>query len=232
MNDRTDEIQSCVGLLREISEMCEHATLTGSLSTGAGRTTSRYNATLLRLIQLGAVPEGLFQPLPDSSDFGEIGVESRMLASYATRGKEAEKHHRKGRAEPGILIRLAPFVDAADLGLMIREHLKSGQPLDLEDLTHLAPFMDRGTLGTLLRENLSKARNPELESGPGPTSEPGSQPEADPGPTPIPMPNEGENPPSLAGRPSLADLVARLSDPDITPEERERILEQMRQMTA
>ncbi len=232
MNDQTEEIQSCVSLLREISEMCEHASLTGSLGGGAPRTADRYNATLQRLIQLQAVPEGLFQTLPQSADYGEIGVEARMLASYATKGKEAEKNHRRGRrGESSILMRLAPFVDTKDLGAMIREHVKGGQTLDMEDLTHLAPFLDRETLGAMVRENLSKSQTSEPEPTPEPATAP--TPELVPAPT---FDGTRINPPIIQmptqEKPSLDELVARLKQPNLTQEERDWVLDQMRHISA
>lgn len=206
MNDQTDEIRSCVSLLREIAEICEHASLTGSLSGGSGRTAGRYNTTLERLVQLGAVPEGFFQPVPESTGYGEIGVEARMLAAYATKGRDGEKRKRGRSDEPSILMRLAPFVDAADLGVMVREHLKGGQAFDMEDLTHLAPFMDRETLGMLVRKNLSKSEEPET-----PTEAPT---------IPVPAPPEP--------KPSLDELLERLKQPNLTEDERDAILIQMR----
>ncbi len=236
MNDQTEEIQSCVSLLREISEMCEHASLTGSLSGGTQRTSDRYNATLQRLVQLQAVPEGLFQTLPQSADYGEIGVEARMLASYATKGREAERNHRRGRrGEPSILMRLAPFVDTKDLGAMIRDHVKGGQTLDMEDLTHLAPFLDRETLGTLVRENLSKSQTSEPEPVPEPpTVEPEEVFPHPPSATTFDWTTRITPPivqTPIEEKPSLDELVERLKQPNLTHEEREWLLEQMRHVT-
>ena len=228
MNDQTDEIQSCVQLLREIAEICEHASLTGSMSGGEGRTSSRYNSTLSRLVQLGAVQDGFFQAVPASASYGEVGVEARMLASYASKGKEFEKNRRKGHSgEPSILLRLAPFVDPHDLGAMVREHLKQGLTFDMENLTHLAPFLDRETLGSLVRGHLVQEANPEVPGAP-------EAPEAPVAPVP-PQPQEGETriqaPIIHEAAPSLDELLERLKQPGLSQDERDGILEQMRNVS-
>jgi hypothetical protein len=222
MNDQTDEIQSCVQLLREIAEICEHASLTGMMSGGETRTAARYNSTLNRLVQLGAVQEDLFQVVPTAASFGEVGVEARMLASFVTRGKEAEKNRRKGHSgEPSILMRLAPFVDPQDLGAMVREHLKQGLTLDMENLTQLAPFLDRETLGSLVRGHLVQEDAPEAPKTPAP-------------PAP-PQPQEGETriqaPIIPEPTPTLDELLEKLKQPGLSQDERDGILEQMRSLS-
>ena len=92
-----NDIESCRRLLNEIAEMCDHASLTGSLASGVKRTVQRYNMVLERLTQAGDVPSGLFSTLPESADFGEIGVEARMLASYFDR----DRKNKRGRRDEG-----------------------------------------------------------------------------------------------------------------------------------
>src|SRR5580658_3160661 len=136
------EIEACRSLLEEIADMSDHASLTGSLSKGAGRTVQRYNAVLDRLESLDVIPHGLCEPLPDDAGFDEIGVEARMLGSFINRkGKAA-----KGRRDKSVLTRLAPFVDSRELGDLVREQLRHGLSIDLEDLTQLAPFLDKRML--------------------------------------------------------------------------------------
>src|ERR1022692_592404 len=79
--DQENDIQSCRKLLNEIADMCEHASLTGSLSSGSKRTAQRFNTVLEHLSMTGTVPQGLFTPIPEDADYGEIGVEARMLGS-------------------------------------------------------------------------------------------------------------------------------------------------------
>ncbi|RYG44351.1 hypothetical protein EON79_15075, partial [bacterium] len=129
------DIQTCVNLLREIAEIANHASLTGGLGGGERRAVARYNSTLSRLVQLGAVGPNLFEPLPEDAGYGEIGIEARMLA--ASVGKAPEEFRDEVSQDPGILLRLAPFVDRKDLGEMVREQLRQGGILDMETVAHL-----------------------------------------------------------------------------------------------
>ncbi|MBC8064032.1 MAG: hypothetical protein H7Y17_04330 [Chlorobia bacterium] len=217
MSEQKNEIQACVSLLREIAEICEHATLMGSLDGGATRTVLRYNATLARLLQLEVVQDGFFQPLPETAGFGEIGVESRMLASFVPgQGHRPDRHR-----EPSLLMRLAPFVESKDLGLMVREQLKAGINIDMEQLTQLAPFLDQEMLGELVRKSLTgEAVAPTEPIAP-------VEPVAPVAPV-APAKVWVEKP---VEAPSLDELLERLKQPHLSTEERDQVLEQIRYRT-
>ncbi|RYG43024.1 hypothetical protein EON79_17780, partial [bacterium] len=205
-----NEIQACVNLLREIAEIANHASLTGSLAGGERRAAARYNSTLNRLLELGAVGPGLFEPLPDDSNYGEIGIEARMLASSVDKPKE-EFRPDMGH-DPGILLRLAPFVDRKDLADMVRDQLRQAGSIDMETIAHLGPFLDREVIGDLLRGRF----------GPKPPNPP-----APPVPPVPPVPAPAATP--VAGRGSdpeqepafnAAEVIAKLKNPSLSPEER------------
>ncbi len=158
MNQQND-IESCRRLLSEIADLCDHACLTGSLSSGTSRVALRYNTILHRLVQAGDVPEGLFEQLPDGVDYGEIGVEARMLASYFENDRKQKRRDRDGR-DGNILIRLAPFVRQEELGMLIREQRGAGNQLDMDTLTQLAPFLGQDVMSELLREHLKGQADP------------------------------------------------------------------------
>jgi hypothetical protein len=218
MSDQNQEIQSCINLLREIADICEHASLTGSFHDGTRRTILRYNSTLTKLTELDAVKDGFFEVLPESATFGDVGVEARMLVSYVAGKDKSAKHKRKGGdGDSNLLIRLAPFVDAADLGMMVREHLKQGLTLDMDNLAQLAPFLDRETLGAMVREALSAEGKPATEE------EEKTEPEVVPPPV--------ASPPTVA-KPTLEELLDRIRYPYLSTEERDQLLQQVREQTA
>ena len=230
-----NEIQSSRRLLGEIADMCEHATLTGSLEGGEPRTAQRYNALLKRLTESQLVPSGLFSSLPDNSRFGEIGVEAKMLASYLP----SNKHKERGgdNSDRNIIIRLAPFVHKEELAMLIRDHASKGGGLDVNTLSSLAPFLGSDMLSELLRDHLAKTTSEVKVTAP--------QPPAPPTP-PTPPANPSSSWPSQASSMSLAiptndllesvgdqsetleDLLALLKSPYLSDEERSNAVERLR----
>jgi hypothetical protein len=217
-----NDIQSCRRLLNEIAEMCENASLTGSLSGGANRTAQRYNTVLKHLIGGGSVPEGLFSPIPENAEFGEIGVEARMLAGYFPSNKE--KH--RSREEDGdrnILIRLAPFVGKEELGLLIREQAGKGQPLDMKTISNLAPFLGQEILGQLIRTHLNS-------EAPKPADAPTPKPAA-PAPAPAAEKPDYRLETVSTEKQSVNDLLNLLKSPYLSDEERNELVEKIRVAT-
>ena len=209
-----------IKLLKEIAEMAEEATLTGSLEGGAGRTIQRYNAILTTLVDRGKIPEGLFTPLPETATFGEVGVESKMLVGFL----KGEDDDREGgssgrRVDMSILTRLAPFVDSQDLGALIAQYGTQNMTLDGDTLAQLAPFLDRGTLGKLIHEHMIPHLRPK-------------EPAPAPAPAPTPAPPAAPAPPVQSNKESIAELVAKLQSGDLSEERRQRILEQLAQLTS
>lgn len=138
-------------LLREIADLCEHASLTGSLEGGSQRVAKRYNSILSQLEQQGDLPDGLFDPLGEHVSYGEIGVEARMLHAFVAKGKDKRKP--KDEPDLDILVRLAPFVKREDMGELIRSHVGSGE-VSLDLLVRLAPFIPSEDVHRIVQENL------------------------------------------------------------------------------
>lgn len=146
-------------MLQEIGAIAENATLTGSLASGAGEGARRYNAALEHLVRDGHVPSGIFAPLPETADWGQIGVSARLLAK-AIGGQEARPNATGPRPagpirDPGILCALAPFMESDDLAELVEECLNADQDFDEGILVALAPFVGSETLGRLLRSRRS-----------------------------------------------------------------------------
>lgn len=225
MSDEND-IQSCKRLLNEISEMCEHASLTGSLSGGSRRTAQRYNSILARLTEFAVVPTGLFSALPEEADYGEIGVESRMLASYFPSNKD--KHRHRDDADRNIVVRLAPFVGKEELALLIHDQAQKGMGLDMNTLSSIAPFLGQDALGKLLRDHLSKERSsPDQATAPTPPAPP--EP-----PRPSPQPAATGDLTLKTVEPSsdrIEDLLDLLKSPYLSDEERSDAVERLRAAT-
>ncbi|MDR3688458.1 MAG: hypothetical protein P4L46_03705 [Fimbriimonas sp.] len=234
MNQEND-VQACKRLLEEIAEMCDHASLTGSLSTGAKRTAMRYNSILARLVDSGEVPEGLFGTLPDSADYGEIGVEARMLASYFRRDKSKDKRGDRDGGDANILMRLAPFVRQEELGMLIREQRLKGAPLDIHMVSNLAPFLGQDILSDLIREHMSTP-NVVTPASPTPPTPPAvANPNVSPQPVSSPQPQVNSSDRTLqpvhANGDSLDDLLALLKSPYLSDEERLDLVERVRALS-
>lgn len=210
--EHRDNIRPLRSMLREIAELAEHASLTGSLEGGVASATRRYNSCLRQLRTAGIVPDGLFEELDEATTtYGRLGVDARLLAS--TVGEPDHRHGRRHRGgeESSVLMRLAPFVSQEDLAKLVRRQLDNDGAIDLNSLTHLAPFLDQATLGML------------LEAGMEPRSQP--TPPAPPEPAPQPTVNvmriESPSPaPPATPQETLDDLIIRLSQPHLTAHER------------
>jgi len=216
-----NDIQSCRRMLQEIGDLCEQASLTGSLSGGAKRTAQRYNSVLAHLIKSGSVPEGLFSQVPDDAGYGEIGVEARMLAGYFPSNKEKDKRRNDDENEKSIIMRLAPFVSSEDLADLIREQAGKGAPLDMHTITHLAPFLGRDMLGELIRTHLNKE----------PAGKPAERPAAPQAPAAPSSKPDYRLEPVSAEKESVADLLDLLKSPYLSDDERNTLVEKLRAAT-
>jgi hypothetical protein len=214
MNQELDT-RACRRLLNEIADLCEHASLTGSMASGARRTAERYNVVLQRLIEADEVPADIFTVVPDDADFGEVGVEARMLAGALSRD---DKHKNRGEGDDDrrILVRLAPFIGQAELRDLVKQHALNGAHLDVNTITALAPFLGQEYLSEIVRENLLRR---EVTS---PRAEPPSPPSPSEPPTnttPVPLePNEQ----------GIGHLLDMLQDPSLPDRERQQVIERIR----
>ena len=221
MNEnRNSDIEGCVNVLREIADLCENASLAGSYSGGAGRVVLRYNTILADLRESGLVKAGMFDPLPESAGFGEIGVEARMLAAFVRKDRK-----KIGNGDPGILMRLAPFISSEDLSALVRKQIEAGAQIDMHMLTHLAPFMGKEELGYLLRDHLSAKPAPPAPPEPAPAPQPAA----------TPAPVAEVQPPVAPAWPQedrVTMLLERLKDPRLSDEERTELVDRIRVLTS
>lgn len=127
--DKATEVRRLRRLLKDIADLAQNASLTGSLQGGARTATRRYNTVVERLDTLGVTSPGLFTTLADDAPFDEIGVEATLLAGYL---KEDEAPAGAGNASGnnapfinigGDLGSLKGLGELKDLGKMIRESL-------------------------------------------------------------------------------------------------------------
>jgi hypothetical protein len=208
------ELSTIRSILNELSEVAEHATLTGSLSSGVRQAAQSYNGALAFLTARGSLPEGMFDPMDvDRADYGEIGVQCRLLLAATN-----VERRREGRGY-GDVVALAPFLKSEDLAELVREQIgEATLPTDL--LAGLAPFLDSETLGSLVRRRMG--RIPEPPAPPSPPS-----PTVPPVPTWDARPVVAEERLPVGAPPepreSLESLAAKLQRPDLSPEERQGI---------
>jgi len=243
-----DQLRATRRLLHEIAQLCEHATLTGSLSGGAPRAIARFNTILAQLTESGAVPENLFSPLSPEADYGEVGVEARMLASYIREG-EKERDRQRDVHDPGILVRLAPFVDSKDLSSLIREQMQQGVHLDMHILTSIAPFLGKEDLGMLLREHIQPREDRPGRAGRSERSDrsdrsdrgrperperperPDNRGHGFPPGMGWPFPNTPPSPPAApTAKLELEEALEKLRNPELSDEERDQLIRQVREL--
>jgi hypothetical protein len=211
-------------LLKELADMAEEASLTGSLAEGAPQAVQRYNAVLHYLEDEDAVPEDLFEKLPESTSFAKLGVECRLLAAYFEPGEESTKGD-KGKGNASILVRLAPFVDSNDLAELVKEHVKNGTSIDVHMLTALAPFLKSSDLGQLMRQHVSGWFK-QSEAEPKPAGAPAPSP-APPTPAAEPTRDLVPAPEHAPARPTLDELAIQLRRENLSQEERQAIAIQL-----
>lgn len=221
MNENPNfEPESTRSLLKEIAELCEHASLTGAFNGGTARVLIRYNSILEHLEEVRAVPTGMFQRLPDNASYGEIGVEARMLASFIKGGKEKDKGP---RADKSVLVRLAPFVKGEDLALMVRQQMAQGSAMDMDLITQLAPFLDQNMLSEILKDHLRPPTPPDPPAPPAPPAPPFRH-------EPPVTPYEALPPRIPVREEKLSVLIERLKDPTISHIEQAEILDRIRSL--
>jgi hypothetical protein len=195
MNQSGNDNMALRRMLREIADLAENASLTGGLASGAPRAIRRYNAVLGQLVESGSVPKGIFEELnPETSDYGQLGVDARLLASYLKGQGESN-----GNGDTSMLIRLAPFIRGEDLALLVKEHISKGSEISSNVITALAPFLGSEMLGELIRGRMVSAPA-----------------EAAAAPTP-------PTPPTAQHAESLQELLDQLRQPELSSEDRQRI---------
>ncbi len=215
------ELSTIRSILNELSELAEHSTLTGSLSSGTRQAALSYNAALAFLTARGSLPQGMFEPMDvDRADYGEIGVQCRLLLAATNVERKRED---RGFSD---VVALAPFLKSEDLAELVRERIGDASlPTGL--LAGLAPFLDSETLGGLVRGRMGRVSTPEPPK-PAPPTPPAPASASTPAPAwdTRPVPAEDRLPAEIRNhepRESLESLAAKLQRPDVSVEERQRI---------
>ncbi len=160
-------------LLRELAELAEHASLTGSMSGGQATAVRRYNQALAVLVDDDVVPEGVFNKLPESTTFDELAVECKLLLA-SIKGEEDEdrprfrdrgvgghgrrRGHGRGRGDFDyhVLMGLAPFTRGEDLAKLVESEIKNGARIPGHVLVALAPFLPGEMITKLVQARLNQ----------------------------------------------------------------------------
>jgi hypothetical protein len=130
--EKATEVRRLRRLLKDIADLAQHASLTGSLQGGVRTATRRYNTVIARLETLNITSPGLFTALGDDTTFDELGVEASLLAGYLKEDEQAADERSGNKSGNNS----APFINIVgdlgslhgleelkDLGKQIRESL-------------------------------------------------------------------------------------------------------------
>ena len=80
--EKQQELRGLFHMLDHTAKIAEDAALTSAFKGGETRCITQFNNTLIRLRELNAVPEGLFDELHAEASFGQIGIACHQLAAY------------------------------------------------------------------------------------------------------------------------------------------------------
>ena len=69
-------------MLEHTAKIAEDAALTGAFSGGEAQCISQFNNVLIRLSDIDAIPDGLFDELQEDASFSQIGIACHQLAAY------------------------------------------------------------------------------------------------------------------------------------------------------
>ncbi len=84
--EQQQEIRGLFQILEQTAEIADDSILTEAHKDGEKRCISQFNKVLERLIEIKAVPEGLFDPLDEDAAFSEISIACHHLAAYLSEG--------------------------------------------------------------------------------------------------------------------------------------------------
>lgn len=222
-----DPLETYRNMLRELAELAEHASLTGAMSSGQNRAVARYNIAVEELAKAGALPAGAALPLPADASFGELAVEARLTLAALPGNKSKHKHkhgHHDEDHDPGLLVRLAPFIDQHELGELVKEELRRGSMFDENLLTMLAPFLEQRDLSNLVRQWRESRSTPAAPAAPEAPEAPVA-PEVPESPEPVQMLGHTAHLVSVDDSPNLEWILARLADPETPDDERRQLAE-------
>ena len=80
------EIRRILRLLETTARIVETSAITDHFSDGAERCARQFNNALTLLGDLGAVPDGLFEPLETDASFGDICFACHQVSAYVREG--------------------------------------------------------------------------------------------------------------------------------------------------
>ena len=84
--DRIQEMRGLFQILEQTAEIADNSIMTQAHKNGEKRCISQFNKVLSRLSQMKAVPEDLFDTLPEDATFSEISIACYHLAAYLSEG--------------------------------------------------------------------------------------------------------------------------------------------------
>ena len=80
------EIRRILRLLETTARIVETSAITDYSSGGEERCARQFNTALNRLIELGAIPADLFEPLETDAEFGDVCFACHQVAAYLKEG--------------------------------------------------------------------------------------------------------------------------------------------------
>ena len=86
--EKQQELRGLFHMLDHTAKIAEDAALTGAFSGGETRCITQFNNVLVRLRELNAVSDGLFDELDAEASFTQIGIACHQLAAYLNEGLE------------------------------------------------------------------------------------------------------------------------------------------------
>lgn len=121
--------------------------------------------------------KGPFGPKGPFGTHGPFGPHGPFAGGRGRREKKAPESESGvgGRLQdPGVLVAMAPFLDAEDLAAMVTAHMETGGEFDEGLLVALAPFLGSQTLGRLVKQRMMRTRGsvPEPPQAPVPPQAP------------------------------------------------------------
>lgn len=211
------EVRRLTRMLVGISRMAKDASLTGTLREGKGMAIRQYNAILARLKELDVLSGNLFEPVPESASFAEVGVAAAQLADFL-REDDEEEHRRRWRHGGGVFeaspghVKIVGFPgNISDLGDILREYLPD--------------FIKQKVASAFRVEKGGAATEPSKATPPPP---PTSSSEAN-APKPSRPEDIEQRLEDLAEQ--IEQVAERMSEEDLAPEEIDRLASDLSQLT-
>ncbi len=217
--------------LQGISKAARDASLTGQFSGSRALAVRQYNSILRRLLSESRVEEDLFEPLPDSATFDEVGFAAQQLSEFI-RSDDDDEPRRRFRhggifeASPSH-VKIVGFPgNIGELGDVLREYL---------------PDSIRQRVATTIREAVGKDRaergGPEPPHPPHPPHAPEAGSPPRPPSDPFGMADEGTAERTRMQRElaaigsRIAAVAGQLALPDLPPGESARMVEELGALT-